>query len=216
MSSHGGGWIHGAYDLDLLDAQELQIGVIEAIEGQQLLQEGDEHARVVFVGFGQVDVFEEKHHAVTLTRTVHPPGGGGSEVATGLDFLDHIHRGGLRTAVEGGDCSALPLPEDVVHHHTLTTPLRSDDNEWLHAVKPALEYVEVALQRHSADDEAGIESFLVQRHRWLLVAVADELATHALAVQRFANVWRSLVCPAKHLSAWCILFVCMRLHVTTA
>jgi hypothetical protein len=43
-----------------LDAQELQVLIVEALEGDQLLQESDEGTGVVLVRPGQVDVLQEQ------------------------------------------------------------------------------------------------------------------------------------------------------------
>jgi hypothetical protein len=43
-----------------LDAQELQVLIVEALEGHQLLQEGDEGTGVVLVRPGKVDVLQEQ------------------------------------------------------------------------------------------------------------------------------------------------------------
>lgn len=55
-----------------LKPQELEVFVIEAAERLNLLQERDEHARVVLIGPWEVDVLEVEHQAFAISRSVDP------------------------------------------------------------------------------------------------------------------------------------------------
>ena len=47
---------HAAHDLDCLQADPLEVVVVESAVGEDLLEEGDEHARAVLVRARQVQV----------------------------------------------------------------------------------------------------------------------------------------------------------------
>ena len=78
--------------MDPLESEELKILVVETAESLKLLQERDEHARVVLVRPGQVDVLEIEYQALAVAGAVHSPVGGTEKTAR----LSHLYTTGRR------------------------------------------------------------------------------------------------------------------------
>lgn len=72
--------------LNPFQTKELKVLVVESAEGLKLLQERDEHARVVLVRTWQVDVFQVEHQPLAVTRPVDPAVGS-AEQTTRLGHL---------------------------------------------------------------------------------------------------------------------------------
>jgi len=72
VAANGGGGVHRADNLDAFKGDEFQVGIVEALVANDLLEEGDQLDRFVLVGNRQVDVLQEKHQSLALFWAVNP------------------------------------------------------------------------------------------------------------------------------------------------
>lgn len=63
MPPNSGGGANRCDDLDALDLDELEVFVVVALVGEELLEEGDELGGLVLVGTREVDVLEVEDEA---------------------------------------------------------------------------------------------------------------------------------------------------------
>eukprot|EP00968_Pinguiococcus_pyrenoidosus_P012901 scaffold1154_cov310-Pinguiococcus_pyrenoidosus.AAC.33 len=184
--------VHARDNLNPLDAQKLQIFVVEATVGQELLKERDQHARVVHVWPRQVDVFEVQHELLAVAGTVHPPVWRAEERARRGNLRDDVLGGRLRIAVQRCHCRSFPLREGVHDAHVLAAALGAHDQERVVALHQRAESVDGPLHGYRWDDCVRAELLGVQAP---FRRVALESAGTPVAVQRFAHVRRPFVRP---------------------
>ena len=189
--------VHRRDDVDVLEPDEVEVLVVEAAVGRDLLQEGDELGGVVLVGLGQVDVLQVEHDARRVLGPVDAPLLRARHGARLRELVDDVRRERLRRAVHHGHLRAARAREHLGEQHVLAGALGPHQDERLHPLHPRLEHVLVALHRRRAHHRALVRRELVEGDRDLLVGVQVVLGHRLVveAVERAAVVGGRLVGP---------------------
>jgi hypothetical protein len=106
--------------VNALYCEELQVLIVEALKCEQLLQKGDQPARVVAIWFRKVNVLQEEYKPVAFSWTKHSTCVCREEATALPEFLNDMLSGCLCIAMQSRDTSCLLRTNEVLDQGALS------------------------------------------------------------------------------------------------
>ena len=139
VSSNGGGGVHGSYDDDSLEADEVEVCVVEALVAHDLLEERDQLDCLILVWLWQVDVLDVDDQSLALLWTVDTTLRVGGLRAHLIELLNHSEGGGLGITVDHCKLGGPHLLDQGGDNEVLSATLWSTEDKALVSIQEWLQ-----------------------------------------------------------------------------